>query len=100
MKNKRMQYSILQDEDDMRCYVCGCTGDLEVHHVWFGPNRHLSDDDGLICYLCHEHHRGNSGVHHNKSLDEELKAAAEYKWCQNYELGIDDFIARYGRNVL
>lgn len=74
--------SILQDEKI--CWVCRSPY-VEEHHVFYGTaNRTLSERYGLKCYLCAEHHRGRTGVHHNKQLDNKLKELAERKFKEVY----------------
>ena len=88
------------------CWVCGSTQNLELHHVFFGKNRNLSDADGLTVWLCECHHRGTEGVHgkNGHSLDMRLKKAAEYQWIKSRgiasERGIQQFRQRYGKNYL
>ena len=89
--------SIIQDDTDY-CFVCGRYG-TEIHHVFFGnPNRKLSDKYGLVIGLCYEHHRGNSGVHHNRELDLKMKRMAQKVFEQTYPER--DFLAVFGRNYL
>ena len=44
------RYSIITD-DLTHCIECGRT-DVELHEVWFGANRKLSIEDGLVIPLC------------------------------------------------
>lgn len=89
--------SIIQADTDY-CFVCGRYG-TEIHHVFFGnPNRKLSDKYGLVIGLCYEHHRGNSGVHHNRELDLKMKRMAQKVFEQTYPER--DFLAVFGRNYL
>lgn len=80
-----------------RCYVCGSTSNLHLHHIMFGKNRKNADADGLTCYLCWEHHEGTNGVHgkNGHDLNLKLKKVAQYKWCEHYNKTQDDFIDRY-----
>ena len=89
--------SIIQADTDY-CFVCGRYG-TEIHHVFFGnPNRKLSDRYGLVIGLCYEHHRGNSGVHHNRELDLKMKRMAQKVFEQTYPER--EFLAVFGRNYL
>lgn len=85
-----------------KCFVCGKKSNLHLHHIMFGKNRKKSDEDGLVVYLCYEHHEGTNGVHgkNGHDLDIKLKKLAEYLWIYNYDKSIDDFIKRYGKNYL
>ena len=89
--------SIIQ-EDTNYCYVCGRYG-TEIHHIFFGTsNRKMSDKYRCVVGLCYEHHRGNSGVHHNRELDLELKRMAQKRFQDIYPEY--DFLAIFGRNYL
>ena len=97
-----MTSSIIQT--NKKCIVegCGSVFDLHLHHVFFGKNRQKSDDDGLVVWLCYDHHEGTKGVHgrDGHELDVKLKKLAEAQWCSYYNKTIKDFIKRYGRNYL
>ena len=70
--------SIMQDEDEPRCYVCGCRTNLERHHVMSGhANRKLSERYGLTVMLCRDHHTGSIGVHQDYILKERLEKDAQ-----------------------
>lgn len=74
--------SIIQTEKV--CYVCRSPY-VECHHIFKGTaNRKLSDKYGLTVWLCPEHHRGNTGVHFNRRLDDELKEIAEARFKEKY----------------
>lgn len=93
------RYSIIQKEKE--CYVCQSKLGIHIHEVWFGRNRKNSIEDGLVVYLCGKHHNlSNEGVHFNHELDLRLKKIAEQRWLEVNESNIDEFIRRYGRNVL
>ena len=51
-----MSKSILQNEKE--CYICGLYYPVEEHHVYFGANRKISEQNGFKVWLCAEHHRG------------------------------------------
>lgn len=95
-----MAKSIIQTERE--CWKCHNTQGLELHHIFFGTaNRKLSDEDGLVVFLCYDHHRGAQGVHNNnKKLNLELKQTAELAFLSHYDKTIEDFIKKYGRNYL
>lgn len=87
---------VLNDES---CLICGTTHDLHVHHVFFGTaNRRKSEKHGMKVYLCREHHTGNSGVHHNKQLDLEVKMWAQGKFEETHSR--QHFINIFGKNYL
>ena len=91
------------------CFVCGSTGDLHIHHVFYGSaNRTKSDEDGCWVYLCPAHHNMSSnGVHFNHKLDTYVKKYTQKMWMEHYtdsedseDEKIDKFIKRYGRNYI
>ena len=88
--------------NDKVCYICGTVYNLHLHHIIFGQNRKKSDEDGLVVWLCREHHEGTDGVHskNGHELDLSLKRLAELHWCDYYKKDIQDFIERYGKNYL
>ena len=62
-KRRRHRESLLQNKESRICYLCAREGDnswksvLEEHHIFGGPNRHLSEEYGLKVYICPECHR-------------------------------------------
>ena len=70
--------SIVQDLSVERCFVCGSTRDLELHHIMHGTaNRRWSTRLGLVCWLCRTHHTGKFGVHSDPILNRTLQAEAQ-----------------------
>jgi hypothetical protein len=97
--------SLLSDESDPCCYVCGTTYNLHVHHVYGGVGRrHVSDREGCWVFLCARHHNmSNAGIHFDKELDDLVKAECQRRWEERE--GIDEpnhetFIALMGRNYI
>lgn len=84
------------------CYECGRTLDLEQHHIFYGSaNRKLSDKDGLVVWLCYDHHRGRQGVHNgNNRLDDKLKRIGQRAYMRTYNKNVADFMKRYGKNYI
>lgn len=89
--------SILQN--DKRCYICGSTNWLELHHLFGASNRKKSEKYGLVVYLCHHcHNEPPNGVHHNRKNMDWLKQQGQKTFNQVYK---DlDFIKIFGRNYL
>lgn len=92
--------SILKSQPGV-CYICDRQGKTELHHIIFGTGfRKTSDEMGLTCYLCPEHHRGTYGVHgrEGNEVNRYLKRKAQY----TYELTHtrDEWMNRIGRNYL
>lgn len=88
--------------DSTRCAICGKEHGLHRHHVFFGTaNRQLSEEDGMVVYLCPDcHEHGSRSVHRNHETDVALKQAAERVWMQDRDADEDAFRARYGRSWL
>lgn len=85
--------------DSKRCYRCGSIFNLHKHHIYGGPNRKISEQEGFYVYLCPMHHNwSDEGVHFNREFDLELK-----KECQQIyekEHSREEFMALIGRNYL
>lgn len=79
------------------CYYCGDPV-VEKHHCWHGTaNRRLAEQDGLYVWLCRYHHRR---LHDRGEHDKELMQAAEAAWIVHNHKTIENFVRRYGKNVL
>lgn len=102
-----MSKSIL-DTRKGKCFLCGQYGMTEVHHIFGGPNRRLSDEDGLVVHLCpYCHNIPPNGVHFNAQnalwLHRVGQKAYEEKMAQNGANAVEArqaFMARYGKNYL
>ena len=81
-KLERNRFSILTN-NLKKCYICGRPYP-ELHEVFFGRNRTNSMIYGCVVPLCFEHHRGNSGVHHNDLLDNSLKVKCQRQFELTY----------------
>lgn len=74
--------------DRKECYICGSQRDLQVHHIFSGPNRDNSTKYGMMVYLCRYHHTGDikgnrEAVHFNRANDLRLKRDAEERWLED-----------------
>ncbi len=92
--------SILQDEK--YCMVCGVTQGLQKHHIFGGPNRKKSEDDGLWIWLCLDHHTGDHGIHTAKgsAMMQKYHEIGERTWLQKNGTTIEQFRRRYGKSYL
>ena len=87
--------SILQDRES-GCLFCG-NPNTEEHHVYGGTNRKNSTAYGMMVYLCHAHHNEPPhGVHHNRELNDRLKAWAQVRFERAYPN--TNFMEVFGRN--
>lgn len=84
-----------------KCYVCGSTYNIHLHHIFYGPNRRNSDRYKCCkIHLCQDHHEGPHGVHgkYGHELDQELKKKAQKEFEDEY--GHEKFMEVFGRNYL
>ena len=90
--------SILQTEK--KCFVCGKTYDLAVHHVYEGTaNRRVSDATGMTIFLCHYHHNmSDEGIHFNKELDLSVKRYAQEIYEREHTR--EEFRSLFGKSWL
>lgn len=75
--------SIMTD-DLTKCYYCGTTENVELHHCIHGnkENRNLSTQYHLLIPCCSYHHRSINGIHgkYGQEKDLKLKAEAQKAW--------------------
>lgn len=91
--------SIVQDLSVERCFVCGSTRELELHHIMHGTaNRRLATRHGLTCWLCRTHHTGRYGVHSNAELNRQLQQEAQRAFERTHTR--TDWMNIFGKNYL
>ncbi len=92
--------SILQNDTE-HCFICGCGGQLETHHIYHGnPKRKISERNGFKVRLCHECHRtGEKAVHKNEKTDSWLKGLCQKKY-EKMGHSREEFRDLIGRNYL
>ena len=92
--------SIIQIENE-HCFYCGRVAS-EWHHIFGGPNRKLSEEDGLkvrLCWQCHHDvHNGAKSVEMQQTLHELGQAIWEGRCTEKDPHKA--FMARYGKNWL
>lgn len=71
--------------DDMEhCYICGST-QVQVHHIFGGPDRDAADKYHLVIALCRKHHTdAPMGVHHNTELMKALHRKGQQAFESHY----------------
>lgn len=97
--------SIIQKKNG-RCLLCqlleGDTGTkrgLQKHHIFDGPNRQVSEENGFTCYLCRRHHTdGPAAVHNNISNMRLLQKACQKIYERRHSR--KEFMDLIGRNYL
>lgn len=88
--------SVVIDENDKACLLCGRTQNLEKHHMVHGiGKRKVADKLGLWCYLCHDCHQE---VHVNRELDMSLIQYAQK--CYEKDHTRADFRLAFGKSYL
>ena len=104
-KRKKHKPSMLHRKDGT-CYLCmKLDGNhrlhsvTQEHHIFGGPNRQISEAEGLKVYLCLAHHiDGPEAVHNNhknmRLLQKDGQRAYE---CSHTR---EEFMERFGRNYL
>ena len=103
-KKKRHKPSILQDKNHT-CYLCILlNGDhhkhrtLHEHHIFGGPNRIHSEEEGLKVYLCPEHHlTGPAAVHRCQEIQERLHKIGQQEFEKTHT---EEFRKIFGRDYL
>ena len=92
-----MSKSLISEEK--RCYLCGSTVNLEMHHIFFSALRPAADKFGMKCWLCSYCHRDSKhGVHGCRELDLKLKRTAQKVFEAKY--GHEKFMEIFKRNYL
>lgn len=71
-------------DDLTKCYYCGTTENVELHHCIHGDkhNRSLATQYHLLIGICSDCHRGINGIHgkYGKEKDLRLQALAQETW--------------------
>lgn len=64
---------------DRECFICKSPY-VECHHIYQGAIRPIADGEGCWVWLCHEHHQGLTGVHHDIRLKRFFKEDCQRRW--------------------
>lgn len=89
--------SIIQDKKD--CYFCHTTQNLHDHHIYFGKNRKISEQNGFKVWLCAKHHNMSiDSVHENHIRDIFLKQLCQSVYEQEHTR--KEFMQLIGKNYL
>jgi len=96
--NTKNRFSIFTDDLE-HCYYTK-KPHPHIHHIFFGPNRNLAEEDGFIIPLAPElHNMSYGGVHYKRSWDLDLKQRCQRYWEEHMGTR-EEFISRYGRGYL
>ena len=104
-RRKHHKPSILQDKNHT-CYLCILlNGDhhkhrtLHEHHIFGGPNRIHSEEEGLKVYLCPEHHlTGPAAVHRCQETQNILHQIGQQEFEKTHTR--EEFRKIFGRSYL
>lgn len=91
--------SILSNEPC--CYICGNAYYPDVHHIYGGGNRPVSDTNGFWVYVCRRCHTyANYSIHKDPDhkWDLELKQRCQQEYEKTHTR--DEFIRKIGRSYL
>ena len=88
--------SIVQDLSQERCFWCGQSGDLDLHHIMHGSaNRRLATKYGLVCWLCRRCHQiAHCDYMVNRMLEQKAQAAFEQTHTRT------EWMQIFGKNYL
>lgn len=92
--------------DKYTCYWCQRKFDpsgeehAQLHHIYFGKNRKISDKMGFVVYLCENCHKGTNGVHgkNGHEIDTDLKRMCQWAFEQTHSR--DEFMKAIGRSYI
>ena len=94
---KKYVKSIIFDDAEEVCYLCGKYGNTEVHHIFGGSVRQTSDKYGLIVHLCPTCHNKLHGKYgdNTKQMLHIIGQQAYEEQIGNRETFIEEFIRSY-----
>lgn len=93
------KHKSLISNDWESCYICGGRAEA-CHHIFFGPNRSISEREGFTVALCNRcHNMGRDAVHFNRRRDLWLKRLAQERW-ESRGHSREEFIKLIGRSYL
>ena len=97
MGTAKKRKSVLTDDLE-HCFLTGSPV-VHIHHVFGGPNRALSEEDGFIVPLHPSlHNMSGGGVHFDRDLDLYFKRLCQTEFEKTGSR--EAFIRRYGKSWL
>lgn len=92
--------SIIREDKKNKCFMCKREGRTELHHIYKGKNRKISDKNGFVVHLCPNCHRGDNGVHgkHGHLMDMYLEKTCQLVYEETHTR--EEFMALIGCNYL
>ncbi len=91
--------------DYKKCFLCGRNGNgdrLELHHIFGGSRRKLSDKYGLTVYLCGERcpRLGRYAAHQDWQTMDYLHKYGQRKAMKEQGWDIETFMEIFGANYI
>lgn len=104
-KRKKHKKSIVIQPEGT-CYLCMIMNndrsyktDLHRHHVYFGKNHRISEEQGFTVRLCMAHHlTGSYAVHKNKGIDNMLRKELQREYEKKHSR--EEFMMLIGENYM
>ena len=93
-----MNPSILRTEQGV-CYICRRHTGTQLHHIYYGPKRKMSDENGLIVHLCMDCHLNAPHAVH-RCIDTDLKLRQRCQRAFERSHTRDEFVSLVGKNYL
>ena len=91
--------SILSNEKE--CLICGNTYMLDVHHIYGGGNRSVSDSNGFWVYVCRRCHTyANYSIHKDPDHEKDMELKKRCQWEFEKTHTRDEFRALIGKSYL
>lgn len=105
-KKIRKHGKSILDVKDGTCFLCeylesdrSKKGTLHKHHIFGGPNRWKSEEDGLFVWLCVYHHEtGITAVHRNSDIMQMMHEIGQEAYERIHSRR--EFMDRYGKNYM
>lgn len=88
----------ITDMDEAYCYVTGSTVNLDFHHIFNGPYKFKSEQDGYYVFLRHDVHMRLHETQAGRQFWTTLKRRCQEHFERTHTR--EQFIKRYGRNYL
>lgn len=88
-----------------QCFLCGRNGNgdrLERHHIFGGARRQLSEQYGLVVWLCGDrcHRNGQYSAHRNAEVADYLHRYGQRKAMQENGWTSERFAEIFGKNYI
>ena len=84
-----------------RCFLCGRSGRMELHHIFGGALRKKSDRMGLVVDLCPAcHNQPPNGAHFNPAVMQQLHTYGQRLAMYQNNWTKQDFIREFGKNYM